>query len=93
MGGVRSLFHPFRRDPSAFAETVRQAAALEYAPDRKRKALATLRRAEAAEKEGCFTVDSKRRARSATILGHEASDFERGDGGHEGVPFILGDGK
>ncbi len=66
---------------------------LEYVSNRKRKALATLHWAEAAEKEGCFTVDSEWHARSAAILGGEPSHFERGDGGHEGVPFIVGDGK
>ncbi len=62
---------------------------LEYVSNRKRKALATLHWAEAAEKEGCFTVDSEWHARSAAILGRELVDFERGDGGHEGVPFIV----
>jgi hypothetical protein len=66
---------------------------LEYVSNRKRKALATLHWAEAAEKEGCFTVDSEWHARSAAILGREPTGFERGDGGHEGVPFIVGDGK
>ncbi len=68
-------------------------ATLEYVSNRKRKALATLHWAEAAEKEGCFTVDSEWHARSAAIFGREPNNFERGDGGHEGVPFIVGDGK
>jgi hypothetical protein len=67
--------------------------ALEYVANRKRKALATLHWAEAAEKDGCFTVDSEWHARSAAILGREPTNFERGDGGHEGVPFIVEDGK
>jgi hypothetical protein len=67
-------------------------ATLEYVANRKRKALATLHWAEAAEKEGCFTVDSEWHARSAAILGRGPSAFERGDGGHEGVPFIVEDG-
>ncbi len=62
---------------------------LEYVSNRKRKALATLHWAEAAEKEGCFTVDSEWHAKSAAILGREPTNFERGDGGHEGVPFIV----
>ena len=66
---------------------------LEYVSNRKRKALATLHWAEAAEKEGCFTVDFEWHARSAAILGREPNNFECGDGGHEGVPFIVGDGK
>ncbi len=64
---------------------------LEYIANRKRKALAVLHWAEAAEKEGCFTVDSDWHATSAAILGRHPSNFERGDGGHENVPFIIGD--
>jgi hypothetical protein len=62
---------------------------LEYVANRKRKALAVLHWAEAAQREGCYTVDSDWRARSVAILGGESSAAERGDGGHEGVPFIV----
>lgn len=64
---------------------------LEYIANRKRKALAVLHWAEEAEKNGCFTVDSDWHATSAALLGREPSRFERGDGGHEGVPFIIED--
>ncbi len=66
---------------------------LEYVGNRKRKALAVLHWAEAAEKEGCFTVDSDWHQRTAEILGREPTPFERGDGGHEGVPFVVGAGE
>ena len=62
--------------------------ALEYVANRKRKALAVLRWSEAASRDGCYTVNSARRARSA-ILSDEPTGAERGDGGHEGVPFIT----
>jgi hypothetical protein len=65
---------------------------LEYVANRKRKALAVLHWAEAAEKDGCFTVDSDRRARSVATLGRAPTAAERGDGGHEGVPFIVESG-
>ena len=63
--------------------------ALEYVANRKRKALAVLHWAEAARKEGCYTVDSDWHASSAAILGGEPKIAERGEGGHEGVPFIV----
>ncbi len=66
---------------------------LEYVGNRKRKALAVLHWAEAAEKDGCFTVDSDWHQRTAEILGREPTAFERGDGGHEGVPFVVGAGE
>ena len=62
--------------------------ALEYVANRKRKALAVLRWSEAASRDGCYTVDSAPRARSA-ILSDESTGAERGDGGHEGLPFIT----
>jgi hypothetical protein len=62
---------------------------LEYVANRKRKALAVLHWAEAAEKEGCYTVDSDWHARSAAILGRPLTAAERGDGGHENLPFIV----
>lgn len=62
---------------------------LQYIANRKRKALAVLHWAEAAERDGCFTVDSDCHAQSARILGREPTDFERGDGGHEGAPFFV----
>ena len=62
---------------------------LDYVANRKRKALAVLHWAEAAERDGCFTVDSEWRAKTAAILGREPTAFERGDGGHEGPPFIV----
>ena len=43
--------------------------ALEYVANRKRKALAVLHWAEAASRDGCYTVDSAWHARSAAILG------------------------
>ncbi len=64
---------------------------LEYVANRKRKALAVLHWAEAAKTDGCYTVDSDWHARSAAILGGEPTLAERGDGGHEGVPFIVED--
>ncbi len=66
--------------------------ALEYVANRKRKALAVLHWTEAASRDGCFTVDSEWHARSAAILGGEPAMVERGEGGHEGVPFILDGG-
>ena len=42
--------------------------------------------------DGCFTVDSEWHARSAAILGGEPPLVERGEGGHEGVPFVLDGG-
>lgn len=66
--------------------------ALEYVANRKRKALAVLHWSEAARRDGCFTVDSEWHARSAAILGGEPPLVERGEGGHEGVPFILDGG-
>jgi hypothetical protein len=63
--------------------------ALEYVANRKRKALAVLHWAEAASRDGCYTVDSAWHARSAAILGGEPTVAQRGDGGHEGVPFII----
>ena len=65
---------------------------LEYVANRKRKALAVLHWAEAARREGCYTVDSDWHASSAAILGGEPTIAERGDGGHEGVPFIVESG-
>ena len=65
---------------------------LEYVANRKRKALAVLHWAEAARKEGCYTVVSNWHASSAAILGGEPTIAERGDGGHEGVPFIVESG-
>jgi len=65
---------------------------LEYVANRKRKALAVLHWAEAATRDGCYTVDSDWHARSAAILGGEPTIAERGDGGHEGVPFIVDGG-
>jgi hypothetical protein len=62
---------------------------LEYVANRKRKALAVLHWAEAARKEGCYTVDSDWRASSAALLGGEPTIAARGEGGHEGVPFIV----
>jgi hypothetical protein len=64
---------------------------LEYVANRKRKALAVLHWAEAAKSDGCYTVDSDWHARSAAILGGEPTLAERGDGGHEGAPFIVED--
>ena len=66
--------------------------ALEHVANRKRKALAILHWAEAASRDGCYTVDSEWHARSAAILGGEPTVAERGDGGHEGVPFIVDGG-
>ncbi len=60
---------------------------LEYVANRKRKALAVLHWAEAANRDGCYTVDSDWHAVSAAILGGEPAIAERGEGGHEGVPF------
>jgi len=65
---------------------------LEYVANRKRKALAVLHWAEAATRDGCYTVDSDWHARSAAILGGEPTIEQRGDGGHEGVPFIVDGG-
>jgi len=62
---------------------------LQYVGNRKRKALAVLHWVEAAERDGCFTVDSEWHATTAKILGREPTNFERGDGGHEGVPFVV----
>ncbi len=69
-------------------------ATLEYVANRKRKALAVLHWAEAAAKDGCFTVDTAWRARGDGKLGDALSggaptDFGQGDGGHEGVPFVV----
>ena len=63
--------------------------ALEYVANRKRKALAVLHWAEAAARDGCYTVDSDWHAGTAAILGSEPTIAERGEGGHEGVPFIV----
>ena len=62
---------------------------LEYVANRKRKALAVLHWAEAAKTDGYYTVDSDWHARSVAILGGEPTLAERGEGGHEGVPFIV----
>jgi hypothetical protein len=58
---------------------------LEYVSNCKRKALAILHWAEAAN-------DSDWHALSAAILGAEPIVAERGDGGHEGVPSIVESG-
>ncbi len=62
---------------------------LEYVANRKRKALAVLHWAEAAKTDGYYTVDSDWHARSVAILGGEPTLAECGEGGHEGVPFIV----
>jgi hypothetical protein len=51
---------------------------LEYGANRKRKALAVLHWAEAANKEGCYPVGSDWHALSAAVLGGEPSVAERG---------------
>jgi hypothetical protein len=68
------------------------AVALEYVANRKRKALAVLHWAQAASKEGCITADPNWHASSSAILSGEPMIAERGAGGHEGVPFISGNG-
>ncbi len=59
---------------------------LEYAANRKRKALAVLRFAKAGEDGGLYKVDSASHARTRDILGADAAEDD-GGGGHEGVPW------
>ncbi len=63
---------------------------LEYLANRKRKALAVLRFAKAADDGGVYKVDSAFHARTRDILGGGAEEDDGasgGNSGHEGVPW------
>jgi hypothetical protein len=60
---------------------------LEYAANRKRKALAVLHFAKAGEDDGLYKVNSAFHARTRDILSGDAAEEEGGDG-HEGVPWV-----
>lgn len=60
---------------------------LEYVANRKRKALAVLRFAQASEEEGVYGVDSAFHARTREILGAPSEKADPGGGGHEAVPW------
>jgi hypothetical protein len=60
---------------------------LEYVANRKRKALAVLRWAQAAKGDDCAVGAIG--PNSADARGGDSSFAERGDGGHEDVPFIV----
>ena len=64
---------------------------LEYVANRKRKALAVLHWAEAAQHDEGRAVDSEPRARAGALLGDDPARFGRGAGGHEGAPWPLDD--
>ncbi len=66
-------------------------ATLEYVANRKRKALAVLRWARAAQDDVGPVVDAEPRARPARIVGADRAAFGRGAGGHEGVPWAPDD--
>ncbi len=66
-------------------------ATLEYVSNRKRKALAVLRWARAAQEDAGPVVDAEPRARPARIVGADPMRFGRGAGGHEGAPWTLDD--
>lgn len=60
---------------------------LEYAANRKRKALAVLHFAKAGVDEGVHRVDSDFHARTKDILSEGAAEDDGASGGHEGVPW------
>ncbi len=66
-------------------------ATLEYVSNRKRKALAVLRWARAAQEEDAHIADSDPRAGAPTPVGADPARFGRGAGGHEGPPWPLDD--
>jgi hypothetical protein len=61
---------------------------LEYVANRKRKALAVLRFAQASDEEGVYRVNSDFHARTQEILGDPADEADPGSGGHEAVPWV-----
>ena len=61
---------------------------LEYVANRKRKALAVLRFARAAEEHSVYGVNSDFHARTQEILGEPAAEDEFASGGHEAVPWV-----